>query len=247
VAKRRGAADPMDTIEEIESRGEQVIEWIGANARIVLGVAGGLLVVAAIVGYTSGQSERRETAASIAYEEARSDYLQAMGAAPGALTAPELANPAAAAQIRQEYGERFAAIAAEHPQTTSGTLASIEQGDLVAQGGDLEAARAIWRAALETVPAGNGVTGLLYQRIGRSLEGAGSWSEAAEAHAAAAAIEAYPFRYIAMSDAARCYAEAENAPKALEFYARIENEAPDLQLPDDLRIRLKELRAANPG
>jgi len=247
VAKKRGAADPMDAIAEIESRGEKIIEWVGDNARVVLGVAGGLVLVAAIVGYASSRTEKRENAAARAYEEARSEYLRAMGATPGALTAPELANPAAAERIREEFGERFATVAAEPPQTASGVLASVEQGDLVAQAGDAEAARAIWSAALQGVPETVGVAGVLHQRIGRSLEGPGSWESAAEAHAAAAAIDAYPFRYIAMADAARCYAEADDAAKALELYARIEAEAPELQLPDDLRIRLKELRAAQSG
>ena len=50
-----------------------------------------------------------------------------------------------------------------------------------------------------------------------------------------------------MADAARCYAAADQVDKALEIFARIESEAPDFQFPDDLRVRMKELRAANPG
>ena len=88
---------------------------------------------------------------------------------------------------------------------------------------------------------------MLQQRIGRSLEDTGDWEGAAEAHAAAGAIADYAFRYWALADAARCYAAADQTEKALDLFARIEAEAPDLQLPDDLRVRLKELRAANSG
>jgi hypothetical protein len=237
----------MDALFEIESRGERIIEWVGNNARIVLGVAAGLLVVAAIIGFASGQRERRELAASTAYEATRGAYLEAMGASPGALTAPQLANPAAAVQIRKEYADRFAAIAQAHPKTPSGALASLDQGDLVAAGGDAEAARGIWETALAGLPSGEPVAGLLYQRIGRSLEDTGDWSGAADAYAAAGAIEAYTFRYWAMAEAARCYAAADQAQKALDLFTRIESEAPELELPDDLRVRLRELRAANPG
>jgi len=248
VAKQKsGGHEPLDAFDEIESRGEKIVEWVGSNAKIVLGVAGGLLVVAAIVGYTSGRSERREQAASAAYAEVRADYLAAMGATPGAIVAPDLANPAAAARIREDFREKFAAVAESHPDTASGALASLERGDLVAAGGDSSAAREIWQAALGEVSATAPVAGLVYQRIGRSLEDASDWVAAAESHAAAAAIVDYTFRYWAMADAARCYAAAEQADKALEFFARIETEAPDFQLPDDVRVRMKELRAANPG
>jgi hypothetical protein len=50
-----------------------------------------------------------------------------------------------------------------------------------------------------------------------------------------------------MADAARCYLLADRPEKALEHSARLETEAPELQLPDYLRARLRELSAANPG
>jgi predicted negative regulator of RcsB-dependent stress response len=237
----------LDTLAGLESRGERIIEWIGENARIVLGVSAVLLIAAGIVGYSSGRSDRREDAASAAYEAARSGYLKAMGASPGALIAPELANPEAAASIREEYGAKFAAVAEAHPGTTNGALASLEQGDLIAAGGDDARAREIWQAAVSRLPADEPVAGLIDQRIGRSLEDSGDWISAAESHAAAAAIADYPFRFWAMADAARCYAAANEIAKALDLFARIEAEAPALQLPEDLRVRLKELRAANPG
>lgn len=245
--KKTGRHEPMDALDEIESRGEQVVEWVGNNARIVLGVAGGLLVVAAIIAYSSGRSDRREEAASVAYEDVRADYLKAMGASPGALIAPELANPAAAIKIRDEFGERFAAVAEAHQGTTSGALASLERGDLLAAGGDAAAAREVWQAALAETSSTAPVAGFLHQRVGRSLEDSGDWTAAAESHAAAGAIVTYTFRFWAMADAARCYASADQIDEALKLFARIETEAPDMQLPEDLRTLMKELRAANPS
>ena len=53
-----------------------------------------------------------------------------MGAAPGALELPELANPEAGQRIRAEFAERFAAIGQEHAGTVAGTIAHLEAIEL---------------------------------------------------------------------------------------------------------------------
>jgi predicted negative regulator of RcsB-dependent stress response len=247
VASKAKHPEPVDTIAEIESRGERAMEWVGQNAKTVISAALICLLVAGAFGYFDNARKRRENTASDALAKAHDGYRFAMGASPGTSELPELANPAVAEQVRQEYTERFGAVAQEHPGTPSAAIAGLEHGNLAAASGDADGALAIWRSAIAGLPGGSPLAGILHQRIGQSLEDSGDWEAAAQAHAAAAAIDSYTFRYWAMADAARCYLLADRPEKALELSARLESEAPDLQLPDYLRARLRELRMANPS
>jgi len=234
--------EPLDAIAEIESKGERILEWAAENAKLVLGVAGACLLAAGIYQYTHSAAENRASEASAALEATRSEYLSAMGAAPGALTAPELANPAAGERVRDEYRDRFAAVATEHAGTAGGALASLAEGDLVSDSGDTAAAIQVWQAALGELPAGSPIAGLLQQRIGQAHEGAGDWIAAADAYAAAAAVQSYGFRHWAMAEAARCFLAADQPERARELAQRIDAEAPDLELPESLRTQLRELK-----
>jgi tetratricopeptide (TPR) repeat protein len=247
VARKVKPPEPVDTIAEIESMGERAIDWIGRNGRAVLSGVVICLLVAGGYGYFDSAKKRRENAASEALAKARDDYLVAMGAVPGALQVPELANPAVAEQIRQEYGERFEAVGHDHPGTMAAALARLERGNLVAAGGDHVWAIEIWRSALAGLSDRSPLAGILYQRIAQSLEYGGNWEEAAEAYEAASAIRANTFRHWAMAEAARCYLLADRPEKALELSARLETEAPGLELLDYLRARLREVKVANPG
>jgi tetratricopeptide (TPR) repeat protein len=247
VAIKTRHQEPADTIAEIESMGERAIEWVGHNAKTVLSTVLICLLVAGAWGYLDSAKKRRENAASEAVAEVRDGYLIAMGASPGALEVPDLANPAAAEPIRQEYAERFGAVAREHRGTAGAAIARLEQGNLAAAGGDDAGAIEIWRSAVAELSGGSPLAGILRQRIGQSLEAAGEWEEAAQTYESAAAIGAYTFRHWALADAARCYLQADRPEKASELSARLESEAPDLQLPDYLRIRLRELREAGSG
>ena len=247
MARKAKHSDPAEAIAEIESMGEQAIEWIGENAKVVLSVVVICLLLAGGYGYFDAVKTRRENAASEALAEIRDGYLMAMGASPGALEVPESADPAAAGAVRQEYGERFEAVAQEYPGTAGAAIARLEQGNLVAAAGDEAGAIEIWRAAIARLSGSSPLAGVLHQRIGQALESAEDWEAAAEAYEAAAAIGAYTFRHWAMADAVRCYLMADRPEKALEHSARLESEAPALQLPDYLRARLRELSVANPG
>jgi predicted negative regulator of RcsB-dependent stress response len=237
----------MDAIDEIESMGEQIVEWAGRNGKVILSVAGVCLVIAAVYGYYETSRNRRESDASEALASARDDYLAAMGAQPGAIAVPELANPAAGAAIRQEYAERFRAVAEEHAGTAGAALAQLERGDLATADGDVAGALEIWRAGIAGQPDGSPLTGILHQRMAQSLEDSESWEAAADAYAAAAALDSYTFRHWAMAEAARCYLMADRLDLARDLATQLEAEAPGLQLPDHLRIQLRALRMANPG
>ena len=60
---------------------------------------------------------------------------------------------------------------------------------------------------------------------------------------AASAISDFPVRYLALAEAARCYAEAGESAKALAAFERLQAEAPQLRVPAHIQARLTELRA----
>ena len=57
----------------------------------------------------------------------------------------------------------------------------------------------------------------------------------------------FPLRDDALADAARCWAEAGKPDQALAIYQRLKTESPDLQLAPHVEARLEELEARNFG
>jgi len=148
--------------------------------------------------------------------------------------------------IREEYLERFQAVAAEHEGTVAGALALFEAAQLLGRLERADQSDEAWQRTLEATSGNPGLRGLVQQRIAEAHESHGDWAAAATAHEAAGAITTYPLRYWALVDAARCWkAGGENA-KALALYERVEVEAPDLALPVHLRAQLRELQATEP-
>jgi len=232
-----------DTLEEIQSAADRLGEWLQRNLIAVTIAVIALLAVAGGVQYTISSGARSAAEASEALASLRAAYLDAMGAAPGALEVPELANPAAAAEIRQRFAERFAALADRHAGTVPGALARLELGNLLIESGDLEGALQAWERALAEAPARDAIQGMLHQRIALAYENAARWSDAAEEHEAAAALPAYPLRDWALADAARCLVEAGDHARALTLYEQLELRAPNLRLPSYQRSQIETLRA----
>jgi hypothetical protein len=235
-----------ELIEEIESVADRAAHWIAAHA---WQVGGALLLVLALAGgieLARNRAQDREAEASNALEGTRAAYLRALGAPPGALELPELANPKAALAIQEEYLGKFRAVADAHPDSVAGILALFETADVLAALGRAGEVPALWEEALRRASGRPPLEGLVHQRIAAAHEQAGAWAEAAAAHEAAAGLAGYPLRHWALADAARSWAAAGEPAKALALYERIETEAPDLQLPDYQRSQLRELRAAQP-
>lgn len=234
-----------ETLDEIQSAADKLGEWIREHVILVSSALGGLLVLAAVGSYVLSLEGTREGAASLALADARANYLQAMGAAPGSLVVPELANPEAAESIRAEYLERFEAIADAHTGTVSGALARLEVAQLVQQGGGPAELLEIFEQILAEGPRSDRLRGLILQRLAQSMEDAERWEDAAQRHEQAADLSDYPLRHWAMADAARCRAVAGDREAALALYRRLDSEAPDLRLPDHQRVRKRELEAAS--
>ncbi|MDH3519497.1 MAG: hypothetical protein OEM49_03495 [Myxococcales bacterium] len=236
-----------ETLEEIQDAADRLAEWIREHLVAVVLTVTVLLVVAGSAQLAFSWGERREQDASAALAALDAAYLSAMGAPPGALEVPELANPAAAAAIRSDYVERYAALAQAHAGTVSGALARLQVGALLSTGGDMEGARAAWETLLEEAPDRDALRGMLLQRIAAIDEDAGRWTEAAARHEAAGALRGYPLRHWALVDAARCLAAAGERERALALYERVEIEAPELRLSEHQRAQIDALRAAQQG
>jgi predicted negative regulator of RcsB-dependent stress response len=233
----------VDTLDEIESIFDRLANWVAAHA-VAVGVGVALLLIAGgSFEFLRSRAERRALEASDAFDQVQSAYLLAMGAEPGAVELPELANPEAAARIRTEYLEKFRGVAQAHPGTLVAALASMEIAELLEAGGDAAGALEALRQALREMPDNPRLAGLLHQRIAQRLEDDDKLAEAAAEHEAAGQLAGFPLRYIALADAARCYAQAGQPERALPLLERVEAEGKN-PLPPHLRILLRELRAA---
>jgi tetratricopeptide (TPR) repeat protein len=242
VAKQQHSPD---MIEGFESGAERLAHWIGENAFLAGGLLFAVLAVAGGWGGLTSLQRSREAKASVALEQTRSDYLRDMGAAPGDFELPELANPATADRIREEYVEKFQAVADQNRGSVAGTLALFEVAEILDALGREEQVQTVWESALEASAGNDRLTGLLLQRVGESHERRESWSEAAEAHQAAGELEAYPLRYWALLDAARCMVAAGSKQQGLTLYRRVQQESPELPVPDHLRLQFRELEATS--
>jgi len=235
-----------DMIEEFESAADRLASWIASNVWLVGGVVAVLLGTAGAWGGYHSWIQGREATASNALDRTRSAYLFAFGAQPGTLEEPELANPALADAIREDYVEEFKAVAEEHSGTVAGNLALFEAAELLNRLGRPEQTEEIWRQALASASGNPGLYGILQQRVAQAHEAHQAWAEAAAAHQEAGHTEGYPLRYWALVDAARCYAAAGEPERALELYEQVEREAPDLHLPDHLRGQFRDQGAEPP-
>jgi tetratricopeptide (TPR) repeat protein len=240
---RRSQTGAAGALEEIQSGADRLAEWIRDHLWIVLGFLVALLIVAGGIQLALSGGEKREMAASAALAGVRSAYLGAMGAPAGSLEVPELANPEAGTRIRAEYAARFGEVADAHSGTVSGALARLESGNLLAESGDLQGAREIWRGLLSEAPRNDELRGLILQRLAHAHEDAGQWREAAERHEEASALSGFPLRHWALADAARCFAAAGENERAVALYERLETLAPELRLPEHQRAQFETLRA----
>lgn len=238
---RKEAANPID---ELASRVDQAAGWVGRHRRVALIAVALVLLAAAAWGGWETLSTRRELRASAALSRAQADWRRAMGAAPDAREVTEPANPELAARARRDAAQSFLSIADESSGTRASVVAGLLAGNRLWELGDRQAALDAWESARRAAPADSPLRALVLVRLAEAHEEQGRFGEAAAAFEEAAAIEAYPLRYAALGDAARCFAEAGDATRAVGLLDRIEAEAPETVLPDHVRARLRELRAA---
>jgi len=245
VAEKSNPHGATEMLEDLSSGFERMAAWIAAHPVLVSAVLGCVLATGGAWELLRSRAERRESAASNAFDETQTAYLAAMGAEPGAIDVPELANPDAAKRIREEYVEKYRGVAEAHPGTLPAALAWLQAADLLEAQGDSDASLESLQKALAEQPANPRLMGLVHQRIAQLYEDRGKLAEAAAEHERAGELAGFPLRTLALADAARCYAQAGQPDRARELLERIESEGKEgSPLPSELRSLLRELRAS---
>ena len=239
---RKPEHEQSHVIEEIESIAERAAEWIRDHLPLTIAALVILVGGAAAISALAVHQAREAESASDAFDQVTAEFMQAMGADPDALTVPELANPDAAAAIRNEFSEQFGAVAEAYAGTVAAALARLEQGNLKAAAGNTDAAIAIWQGAFDDLAGNPNFQAIVEQRIAQAHEDETRWLEAAESYARAAAVESYPLRHWALAEAARCLEQAGEIERARELALKLATDAPDLVLPQHLSALLAELR-----
>jgi tetratricopeptide (TPR) repeat protein len=234
--------DAVSAIDELSSRVDRLALWVGRHRYAALGSAAVVLVAAGGWGAWEAIAQRRELRASAALASAEAAWRQAMGAPPGAREVTEPANPELATRARRDAAQALLAVAADHSGTRAAVVAGLQAGNRLWEAGDAGGALDAWEAARRAAPGRSALRALVLVRLAEAHEAQGRFGEAAAAFEEAATIEAYPLRYAALGDAARCFAEAGDAARAVGLFDRIEAEAPETVLPDHVRGRLRELR-----
>jgi tetratricopeptide (TPR) repeat protein len=240
VARRHSNA-PADTLEELEGLTHRLAIWLETHWKRAAVGATVVLVAAAIAGAVTSWRRHRVEEASAAVAELRRDYVVAMGGQPGDVEVPEPANPERAEQVRNEFVARFAEAGRRYAGTASGAMALLEAGEIYITLGAPTEALALWQEGAKGLPEQSVLRAMLLERTAPLLEAEDRFEEAARAYEAAASVEAYPMRYLALAEAARCWLDAAEPERALAIYQRFKREAPDFEIPAYIEEPLKEL------
>ena len=235
--------EPADTLDELESIGERLAQWVGANPAIVLGVSGAILLGAASFGGYRAFSHAQTEKASTALATLHSEFVTAMGGKVTDVEVPEPANPETAKTVRTEYADKYLALAKEWSGTPTAALSLLEAGELFAKLGNPDRALEVSIQASGQAPADSPIRAVIESRIAQLQEENGDFEAAAKSHETAAAFPGFPLRTDALAQAARCWAEAGKPEQALAVYQRLKSESPELKLAPHIEARLEELEA----
>jgi predicted negative regulator of RcsB-dependent stress response len=239
---RKPEHEQSHVIEEIESFAERGAQWIRDHLPLTISVLLVAVGAAAALSAMAAHQAREAETASDAFDQVTTEFMQAMGADPGALTVPELASPAAAMAIRSQFSEQFGDIAETYAGTVAAALARLEQGNMAVAAGDTDAAIEAWQGAFADLEGNPNFQAIVEQRIGQAHEDESRWLEAAESYERAGAVEGYPLRHWALADAARCLQQVGEIERAREIALKLAADAPELALPEHLSAMLEELR-----
>jgi tetratricopeptide (TPR) repeat protein len=200
---------------------DQLTSAWGRYGRIVLGVAGALVVVGAVAWFTIQQNRTQENAASKRLAEADLYYWQ------------------------QDY-DRAKSVAQEVAKTWGGTPSGVDShriaGDAMYWLGDFKGAITEYRAYLAR--KGSGVLAASVRRsLGYALDSDKQWAEAAKAYDAVVGVFDRETSGEMLASAGRCLEAAGDKAGAIQRYQRIVNEYGETSGALAARMKLGELGA----
>ncbi len=235
--------EPADTLEELESVGERLVQWVGANPAIVLGISGAILLGAASFGGYRAFAHAQSGKASMALAALHSEFVAAMGGKATDIEVPEPANPETAKAVRTEYADKYIAVAAEWNGTQTAALSLLEAAELFAKLGNPDRALEVSIQASGQTSPDAPIRAVIESRVAQLQEARGDFEAAAKSYELVAAVPGNPLRADALAQASRCWAEAGKVEQALALYQRLKSETPDLKLAPHIEARLEELEA----
>ena len=241
MASRNRPNPPTELVGEIDSVFERAAAWINHNGQLVAGAIGAVLLVGLALGIGSSLRERSAQKVQAEVAGVLSAYLSAMGASPGAVEAPEPANPELGRKTRAEFADKLLAASSAHEGTAAATEGRLQAAALLEKNGDQEAAFMARKLAAENAPSGSAVRAIALARYAVALESKGDAKAAAAALEEAAEIES-PGQALMLADGARVLADAGEREKAIALYRRAEKLGVDA-LPPHLKARMQGLIA----
>jgi len=186
-------------LNEIQSRGDQLSEWISHNPMPILAGAGAILAATALYVFAVSEFDGSRNQASTEIAAVKNEFRRAMGGAyAGSVDIPEPANPETARSTREEYIGRFRELAAAHEGTEMGGYALFQIATLQADLDDDESALASYQQALTPYAADEAMRGIILERIALLHEARGELEAATKSHLAASEIAGFPLRYFAL-------------------------------------------------
>jgi predicted Zn-dependent protease len=201
--------------DEFETLTGQALAWAEENTRLLLGILGAALAVAAVVVLVNRIGASRNASAAEGFRRAKVTF-----------DAGKFAEAAPA----------FEAVAHDYPRAPFGRLAALYRAHALAKQNDAAAAATAYGEYLasEKTPylRQEALTGL-----GRAKEATGDTAGALEAYADAGNLDG-AFRTDALLNAARLHEAAGHADQAREIYARLLKDAPDADLRSVLLAKL---------
>lgn len=240
---RRQPEEAGHTLMELQSFSDKAGDWLRENWMVAAGIVGAVLLVTALVAGLRAWHEQQELDAASAMAAVEREFLQRMGAEPGARGFQEPANPQVGLDARRDAATRLLDVAREHGGTEAAALARLQAGQLLLEAGNEAKAIETWQALAASDDLRPDLAAMVQVRIAQAEEARGRWQQAAEAYAAAGADRGFPLWAWALADAARAWVEAGDRAEAVRLAEQIRAEAPALELPPHLAAQLDELRA----
>jgi tetratricopeptide (TPR) repeat protein len=232
---------PADTLEELASLGERLMQWVGANPAPVLIISVTILLIAAGVGGYRAFASSRAERASAQLADLHDQLVLAMGGKVTDAEIPEPANRETARKVRTDFADRYQTVAQQWKGTPAGALALLEAGRLYVKLGNQDRALEVWTDAIGSLPRDSAELGILYTSIAHLQEQKNDPEGAAKSYDSAAAVPGFPLYGSALVDAARCWAQAGKPEQALAAYHRLKAELPEFAVPPYVESEIQEL------
>ena len=232
-----------EALQQIETHGDQLAQWVGENSQQVLIAIGLILLVAASISYAKIRHEHRENAAFAAVGAVDYGFKKETNSINDLGESAQLANPETLKELRDTYSQKFTDAADEHSGTTAAALSLLQAGILVSQSGDEEGAVQKWEEALKEASGNSGMEDLIRMRLASSYEGLDRWVDAAKAYESLATKDSIYGQKRAMADAARCYLNAGDNEAATKLIDGLREEGDLEGLPPYLKAKIAALRS----